>query len=321
MMRSPRSLCVAVRRPSGEIVVKEDVWRSIWDKVVLLRFLRRPGFRGIIVFIEALVNGLQALSFSARWAYEEEGSQERLSDWTLAATLLFSFAAGIGLFVAVPHLLTWALGEWTGGDVEGKTLSFHLIDGILKVGIFIGYLWLISRMKDIQRVFQYHGAEHKAIYAYEHREPLTVEAAERYPTLHPRCGTSFLINVILLSILLFSVVFPFVPTLSDTKVLNHVLLVFLKIPMMLPVAALAYEVNRWASRRMANPVVRALVWPGLMMQKITTREPSRDQLEIALTALRYSLWRERAGIETLRQKDAEVEFFKSYDDVVAQVPV
>jgi uncharacterized protein YqhQ len=98
-------------------------------------------------------------------------------------------------------------------------------------------------------------------------------------------------------------------------------LVFIKIPMMLPVAALAYEVNRWASKRMGNPVVRALVWPGLMMQKITTREPTRDQLEIALTALRYSLWRESVGVETLRQKSAEVKFFKSYDDVAAQVPV
>jgi uncharacterized protein YqhQ len=321
MMRSPRSFCIAVRRPSGEIVVKEDVWRSIWERVPWLRFLRKPGFRGIIIFLEALVNGMQALSFSAKWAYEDEKSEEKLSDAALAGTLILAFLLGLGLFVAVPHLLTWGLGEWTGGDAEGKSLSFHLIDGAIKVAIFISYLWLISKMKDIRRVFQYHGAEHKAIYAYEMGDPLTVEAASRYTTLHPRCGTSFLLNVILISIVLFSLVFPFMPALSDSKLLNHVLLVFIKIPLMLPVAAMAYEVNRWASKRMENPVVRALVWPGLMMQKITTQEPSRDQLEIALTALRYSLWREKVGVETLRQKAAEVEFYKSYDDVAAQVPV
>jgi uncharacterized protein YqhQ len=321
MMRSPRSFCIAVRRPSGDIVVKEDVWRSIWERLPLLKFLRKPGFRGVIIFLEALVNGMQALSFSAKWAYEDEKAQEKLSDFALAGTLILAFALGLGLFVAVPHLLTWGLGEWTGGDVEGKTLSFHLIDGAIKVVIFVVYLWLISKMKDIKRVFQYHGAEHKAIYTYEMGEPLTVEAAAKYPTLHPRCGTSFLLNVILISILLFSLVFPFFPTLSETKAVNHALLVLVKIPMMLPVAAMAYEVNRWASKRMDRRLVRALVWPGLAMQRITTKEPSRDQLEIALTALRYSLWREKVGVETLREKRAEVEFFKSYDEVAAQVPV
>jgi uncharacterized protein YqhQ len=322
MMRSPRSFCIAVRRPSGEIVVREDVWRSIWDKVPWLKFLRKPGFRGVIIFLEALVNGLQALSFSAKWAYEDEKSDEKLSDWALAGTMIVAFALGIGLFVAVPHLLTWGLGEWTGGDVEGKTLSFHLVDGAIKMTLFISYLYLISKMKDIRRVFQYHGAEHKAIYAYEMGEPLTVEAAARHTTLHPRCGTSFLLNVILISILLFSVVFPFMPSFTESKLLNHVLLVFIKIPMMLPVAAMAYEVNRWASKRMESPAVRALVWPGLMMQKITTQEPSREQLEIALTALRYSLWREKVGVESLRvRKPEEVQLFKSYDDVAAQVPV
>lgn len=321
MMRSPRSFCIAVRTPRGDIVVKEDVWRSIWDKLPALRFLRKPGLRGVVIFLEALVNGMQALSFSARWAYEDERSEEKMSDWALVGTLALSFAFGIGLFVAVPHLLTWGVGEWSGGDSEGKTMSFHLIDGAIKMAMFIAYLWAISQLKDIRRVFQYHGAEHKAIFAYEMGEPLTVEAAAKYTTLHPRCGTSFLLNVILISILLFSALFPFMPTFSETKAWNHIALVFLKIPMMLPVAAMAYEVNRWASKHLESPLVRALVWPGLMLQKLTTKEPDRGQLEVALTALRYALWRERVGVETLREKKDEVLTFKSYDDVAAQVPV
>ena len=291
MMRSPRSLCVAVRRPSGEIAVKEDTWRSIWEKHPLFKFLRKPFFRGSIILLEALINGLSALSFSASQAQDEE--EEKLSNFAIGSTIALAMVLAIGLFVGLPHLLAWGFGALTGLDTEGKSLSFHAIDGVFKVGIFVLYIYLISFMKEIRRVFQYHGAEHKAIFAYENGQELTVENAQTYTTLHPRCGTAFLINVILLSIIMFSLIFPFMPTLVEIKFFNHLLYILIKIPMIFPLAGLAYEINRWASKHMDLGLVRALLWPGLMLQRITTKAPTDDQVEVALTALRKNLWRER----------------------------
>ena len=331
MMRSPHSLAIAVRRPGGEIVVKEDAWQSIWERA---RFLRKPFLRGAVVLFESLYNGMQALSFSAdqaaRFAPEEAGTaghagQPRptpgdpaakatattgaaatiepppLSGWAIAGTMALAMAFGFGLFAALPHFLTWLAGVATGNAslASGKDLGFQLVDGLLKVIFLVGYMAAISRLPDIARVFQYHGAEHKSIWCYEDGRALTVENARSYTTLHPRCGTSFLLITVVTSILLFSVVFPQLPDVSDRKWLNQLAYVFIKVPLMFPVAGLAYEATRLSARFPRNPIVRLFTWPGLMLQHITTKEPDDSQLEIALVALQMTLRRE----EILRREE------------------
>lgn len=168
-----------------------------------------PFLRGPVILGETLVQGMKALSFSAQQALEEEG--EELGSWALLMTLVVAIAAGLGLFVALPHLLSLALGRVVPGGFGTDSFWFHAVDGLIKVAIFGAYLWLISLMRDIRRVFEYHGAEHKAIYCYESGGELCVEAARSYSRLHPRCGTAFLLVVLAVSILVFAVALPFCP--------------------------------------------------------------------------------------------------------------
>jgi len=301
MMRSPHSLAVAVRRPSGEIVVREDRWVSIWERA---RFLRKPLLRGAVVLFESLHNGMKALTFSAEEASRADPTatadgpegHKPLGDLAIAGTIAVSLAFGFALFAALPHFVTWIAGVAFGSSSlqSGKDLGFQIVDGVVKIAVLVGYLAAISRMPDIQRVFQYHGAEHKSIYCYEDGKELTVANARGYTTLHPRCGTSFLLITVVVSILLFSAVFPFMPTISDTRWLNQLAYVFIKVPLMFPVAGIAYEMTRLSARFPSNPVVRAFTWPGLQLQHITTREPDDSQLEIALVALQMTLRREHA---------------------------
>ncbi len=332
MMRSPHSLAVAVRRPNGEIVVREDRWVSIWERA---RFLRKPFLRGAVVLFESLHNGVKALTFSAEEATKgleqdpskPEEAAKPLSDLAIFGTILVSIAFGFALFAALPHFITWLAGTLLGSAslASGKDLSFQIVDGVIKIGVLVGYLALISRMPDIQRVFQYHGAEHKSIYCYEDGKPLTVANAKVYTTLHPRCGTSFLLITVVVSILLFSVVFPLLPTISSVKWLNQLAYVFIKLPLMFPVAGIAYEMTRLSARYPSNPIVRAFTWPGLQLQHITTREPDDSQLEIALVALQMTLRREyalQAGSALAAAGDEPV-VFPSYPEFLAamQAPI
>lgn len=319
MMRTPHAFTVAVRAPDGSIVLKEDVWRSIWDR---LTFLRWPFLRGTVVMIEALVNGLQALTFAANVAEPvdagagegQEGAapagasaSQPLSNVQLTLTIASSFALGIGMFVALPHLLTAGLGWLVGGNaLDPDGFAFHLVDGILKLGIFIAYIWAISRIPEIRRVFQYHGAEHKSVYAYEAQVPLTVEQVRGFSTLHPRCGTSFLMFVMLVSIFLFTAVFPlFAPSLAGLpKLVSNLVMVAIKIPLMLPIAGISYEAIRFSGKFPNNPVLGLLSKPGLWMQRLTTGEPDDQQLEIALAALKSALKREADWQERNGQRDA-----------------
>ncbi len=331
MMRSPHSLAIAVRRPNGDIVVKEDAWVSVWERA---RFLRKPLLRGAVVLFESLHNGVKALSFSANEAAKalEETSPGRTpddgkapappskaADAAILGTIIVSGLFGFALFAALPHFLTWLAGTVTGNAslASGKDLSFQLVDGVIKIALLLGYLYAISRLKDIQRVFQYHGAEHKSIYCYEAGQALTVANARTFTRLHPRCGTSFLLITFVVSVLLFSAVFPLLPTFSSIKAVNQLIYVFIKIPLMFPVAGIAYEATRLSVRFPTNPLVRALTWPGLMLQHITTREPDDSQLEIALVALQKTLWRE----EHLDAKSGsdEPEVFDSYGRFTEQM--
>ena len=222
-------------------------------------------------------------------APREASRRERLA---MGLTMVASLALGLGLFVGLPHLLTWLLGEGTGLALPTNGVAFHLIDGVIKALIFVAYLAAISLMPDIRRVFEFHGAEHKSIWAYEEARALTPESAAPYTTLHPRCGTAFILLVLAVSIVLFAAIFPLMPTFSERGLVNQLCLIAVKLPLMLPVAGIAYELQRLSARPSCPRAILWLVRPGLWLQRITTREPSMDQLEVALVALRRALGRE-----------------------------
>src|SRR5688572_19968463 len=199
MMRSPRSFAVVCRRPNGEIAIKEDAWKPVWSGV---RFLRWPFLRGTVVLVESLMNGFTALSFAAA---QQGDPSEQGKETSKAATwgmLLISIAFGLALFVGAPHVAAWGIGAGLGFDAS--SFWFHAVDGVIKVAILIGYLAAISLLPDIKRVFQYHGAEHKSIFTYERGLSLTVENARAQSRFHPRCGTSFLLIVVMISIVIFA---------------------------------------------------------------------------------------------------------------------
>ena len=279
MMRSPQAMAIAVRRPSGEVVVKEEPWRAISQRI---KFLRWPFFRGTVVFIEALVNGIQALTYSANQALEEE-EEGPLSNWAMAGTIAAAMALAVGLFVIAPHMISLASG------FEVRSLSFHIVDGAIKVCFFIGYILAISSLKDVRRLFMYHGAEHMSIFAYEAGEPLTVEAARRHPTLHPRCGTAFILLVLVISIIFFAIVFPLIPRPEGGKWVVNLIFVGIKLILLLPIAGAAYELVRTAGDNADKWWIKPVIFPGLSLQKLTTRQPTDDQIEIALTALKSAL--------------------------------
>lgn len=294
MMRSPCFIAVAVRRRNQKIIIRHLPYVSISQRFPILR---RPLLRGIVTLLESMVQGVDALSYSANIAADAENTGERLSIWAIAVSIAMAFVLGMGLLVALPHFLTAVLTSGSFLQMTAQSPFFHLMDGVFKVIIFLVYVYAIAMMKDIHRVFQYHGAEHKSIYAFEAGEELTVANARKFTTLHPRCGTSFLLFLVLISVGVFSVVFPVfhLTHLSETPLVNHFLMVLLKIVLMLPVAGLAYEFIKACAFRMQNPVFRALMWPGMVLQKLTTREPSDDQLEVALASLRRVLGLEKAA--------------------------
>lgn len=311
MMRGPGSLAIAVRRPNGSIALREAPWRSIWNR---LKFLRWPFLRGTVVMAEAMVNGMQALSFSAREAAPEEereqAGQGGGSGLALALPMLLSLVVAVGLFKLLPHLAATHVGTlFRGSPLTVDEVLYHVVDGAVKIAIFVGYVAAIGLMADIRRVFMYHGAEHQAIYTHEAGEELIVENARGKSPLHPRCGTAFLMVVILIFILVAAVLMPLAPEWAKPGEgkpwFTHLLLVLLKLPLLLPVAGLAYEFNRFAGRHVDSPWLRPLLWPGLAMQLLTTRKPTDDQLEIALVSLRTALWREAAGKEARTGADGE----------------
>ena len=299
MMRSPGSLVVAVRRPDGQIAVREEAWETLWPRAT---FLRKPFFRGAVVLIESVWNGFTALAFSAEQAEAappsgsatpaSAGEPKPTGELSRGLLLGVSFLFMVGLFIAAPHLLTLGLFKLLGRDPSLKGLLFHLVDGVFRIAILVGWLALVARTKDAQRLFQYHGAEHKAIWTYESRLPLTVENARGFTTQHPRCGTSFLFVVVGVAVLLHILVLPFVPTVSSVSALQTLFVLALKILLAFPVAGIAYELQKRSARADCPPLLKALVSPGLWLQRITTVEPSDDQLEIALLALDRALARE-----------------------------
>jgi uncharacterized protein YqhQ len=289
MMRSPQALAIAVRRPDGTVLLKDEPYTSLAARYPLLK---RPLLRGPVVLLESLVTGIRALSFSAQVAVEEEEEGQSLGWGSIALTMGGAFVLAFLLFGFLPHYLSGLAGYLVGRPLTPADFLFHVIDGIIKLIFILGYIWGISRFREIHRVFEYHGAEHKSICAYEAGEPLTVENARRHGTCHPRCGTSFLLVVLLVSLTIFTIFFPLFPPLTRTGILNNFVQVLIKVGLMFPIAAISYEIIRWGGRHAHHPLARFLLWPGLATQRLTTQEPDDSQLEVALEALKAVLARE-----------------------------
>ena len=263
MMRSPNYWAVAVRKPDGGIEVKKDKLQLLSEKHKLGKM---PVIRGVLMLVSALVLGIKALNFSANVAYDEE---EEMSDWAIYGTITLAFAIAIGVFFLLPLFLTKLCNFQS-------YFMFNVVDGIIRIIFFLGYVYIISKFKDIKRIFEYHGAEHKVIYSYEEDKSLSVENAKKYSTLHPRCGTSFLIIVLLISILIFSAV----PKTSPFYIKALSRIVFIPL-----IAGLSYEVLKLSAKFKDNFLVNLFIKPGLWLQKITTSEPDEKQIEVALAAL------------------------------------
>lgn len=264
MMRGQDSWAVAVRTPEGDVEVQVHE-APRWAE----RYAKVPFLRGVMNLAESMTLGVRALMWSANRQQPEE---ERLSNRAIGVTLTFSLALFAGVFILLPALGARGLGSLLG--IEG--FWFHALEGLMVLGIFLGYLGLVGLMPDIKRVFQYHGAEHKAIAAYENGVPLTPESAQRFTTAHVRCGTNFLLTVLVIAIIVYAVIGK--PTLP--------LLVLSRLILIPVIAGIAYELIRLAARHMDKRWVQVAMVPGLTLQKMTTREPSLDQLEVAIASLR-----------------------------------
>ncbi|MFC1934519.1 DUF1385 domain-containing protein [Chloroflexota bacterium] len=263
MMRGKKTMVTAVRRPDGGLVTDTQPLPAIYTG----RMRQAPFIRGIIVLIEALVLGFKALIYSANVSLEEEG--EKVSGWLVWAIMAVALVFAVALFFMAPLFLTRLLNI-------SSSLLFNLVDGLIRVAIFIAYLTVMALMPDIRRVFAYHGAEHKAVNAYEAGIPLEVETVKAYSTAHVRCGTSFLFMVLIISIVVFSLIG-----------LHSLWLMVLSRVILIPViAALSYEVIYFGARHINNGLIKATMVPGLWLQALTTREPDDSQLEVALLALK-----------------------------------
>ena len=274
MMRGPSNWALAVRKPNGEIA---EVNRPIHSVMTRHWFFRLPIVRGIIALGESLAIGFRALAISANYAAQEEGEDGNEVETELSrGALIFAFAIAIGfalmLFKVTPALIT----SWLPIDTTGW---FVLVEGLIRVCLFIGYLLIISLLPDLRRVFEYHAAEHKVINAYEAGEELVPERVQKFSLIHPRCGTAFLLWVMVIAIFVFAFLGqPPLPWLIASRIL------------LLPlIAGLAYELIRFAGKHTGNRALMALLAPGLWLQRLTTRQPSLDQLEVSIRALKEVL--------------------------------
>ena len=269
LMRGRDAIAVAFRHPEGHIVWDAEPLNSgphAW------KLAKAPFVRGLIVLYETLVVGTKWLIRSANIQASADGVQ--LGKGSVALMLGITMTIAVAFFFLLPLFLA----SFTTQRVESDWVQ-HIVEGLIRVGLFLGYLALIARMPDIRRVFEYHGAEHMTIHALEHNDPLTVTEIRKYPTAHPRCGTEFLVVVILLSILLFGF-------LGRE---NPVLMVGGRILLIPVIAAIGYEILRFGAKHRANPLVKAIMAPGILVQMITTKQPSDDQIEVAIVSMEQAL--------------------------------
>ncbi len=275
MMRAPNKFVIAVRQPDGTIAVKRDDIKLDSNKI-----LKKPIIRGLIGLYDALVLGIKALNFSAEKAMPEEFEKNgKTSKMETFFSIFLGIALGILLFLYLPLQIT-ELSKKLFPIVEHSFLVFNLVDGVLRIIFFVIYLLIISQMKDIKRVFSYHGAEHKCIYAYEAGKELTVENARCMSRFHPRCGTSFLLIVLIVSIFVFSLI----PKDSHFLIKFGSRIIFMPL-----IAGISYEILKLSGKHAGNVIVKILIAPGLWLQKITTREPDDAMLEVAMVSIKEAL--------------------------------
>lgn len=291
MMRGPKKIAMAVRKPDGEIIIEEKEAKGIgkWAKMPILR--------GIVSFVSSMVTGVQALMFSAKFFDIEDEEDEKkknsakkkekhskeksknengLSDTALYFTVFLSLMFSVGLFILLPNFIADLIVP------TGMTMLYNIVENLVKILLFIVYLVLVSKMEDIQRLFQYHGAEHKSIFCYENGEELTVENVKKHSRFHPRCGTSFLLFVLIISIIFFS----FLPRAESlTKILNVLINMGARLLLMPLVAGISYEVIKFAGKS-KNKFVQMLNKPGMWLQRLTTKEPDESQIEVAIASLK-----------------------------------
>ncbi|HEX8154143.1 MAG TPA: DUF1385 domain-containing protein [Thermoanaerobaculia bacterium] len=275
MMRGLSGYSVAVRKPDGGIEIKKDVLVAITKKYPWLRF---PVLRGSVVLIQSLVLGIRALNYSASVSSAGADGEPEMSNWAIVSSMLMALVLGVGLFILAPLGITNLIRHYLFPQMGN--VAYNAIDGVLRALFFFVYVLSISFMDDIRRVFQYHGAEHKTVYTFEANEELTVENARRKSTLHPRCGTSFLLFVMAISIVVFSLI----PSTAHFTIKFGARVVLIPL-----IAGLAYEVIRFSARHLDSAICRTLITPGLWLQRITTKEPDDKQLEIAIVALKEAL--------------------------------
>jgi len=242
---------------------------------------------------------------------EFEAGQKKKEKVDIATflTMAVSFTFGIGLFVFVPHAVSFWIGDVLGYNWTLDSFAFHAVDGVIKALIFISYIWGISFMKDVYRVFQYHGAEHKSISTFEAGMELTVENAKKFTTLHPRCGTSFVFFLILISIILFSAVFTIIPVGANLPpILRHITAVLFKVVLMLPVAGISYELIKASGKCSDQWWAKAMAAPGMLLQKLTTKEPDDLQLEVALSSIKAVLYlEEKFNLKDVKTRILQLE--------------
>lgn len=263
-MRGQRNVAIAVRDPDGQVHVSTKPASNVQSGI-----RRVPFLRGIVALFDSLIIGIQALFESANISVGEEN--QKISGPLLWGTVVVSIAFSAAVFFVIPLLITDRIDQYVG-----STLLSNLIEGIIRVAIFVLYLALINLIPEIRSVFAYHGAEHKTINAYEHNVPLEPEPVARFSTAHVRCGTSFLFAVMIIAILVFSLV-------GHTDIWVRISSRILLIPV---IAAIAYEFTRWSAKQAENRIVRVLLLPGLALQKMTTRQPNSSQIEVAVSALK-----------------------------------
>ncbi|MBR2521883.1 MAG: DUF1385 domain-containing protein [Coriobacteriales bacterium] len=319
MMRGKYSWACAIRTPEGDIYTEEHDLKTRQDRHGWLYW---PLIRGCRALIESLVLGFKALDIAAEHAYDLEEDEEKPAEpeateadpvaefpavteeaeeegesksmkVLMAVSMVLGVALGVAIFIMVPALLA----NLIVGPYENHFILWNIVDGIARVVIFIAYIWAIAFMKDIKRMFAYHGAEHKTIHAFEHGDELTPANAQRYPTLHVRCGTAFVIMVLILAIIIYT----FVPIkeicigLGVTSSVGRYFIIVASRILFLPlIAGIGYEITvKWAGSRPDNKLVKVILWPGLQMQRLTTRQPDDSMLECAIAAMRIVLERER----------------------------
>lgn len=331
MMRGKYNWAVAVREPDGGIYLEEHDLTSGKDKH---KWMRWPLVRGCTALIESLGLGFKALEIAAEHAFledeeednkheaeaqamveklednfvpSEEGnsSEDGMGKGVMTVSMILGAILGVALFIIAPAAIT----NLIVGEYDQNTVLWNIVDGILRVAVFIFYIWLIGRMEDIRRMFMYHGAEHKTIHCYEHSLPLTAENARKFPRLHVRCGTAFLIMVLIIAIIVYTVV-PLNALIEATGVADglpkFILVVGVRVLLLPLIAGISYEITvRWAGSHPDNPLVKVILWPGMQMQYLTTNEPDDEQLECAIAAMNMVLEREEAEKKAAEAKKPE----------------